>query len=379
MLSAVVDAGAQPHWPVIDFAVSAHELQRLECQLRVEVCFSEEQARLDFSAGSPTCPPPDTRAIFARVFERQRAELLINKYDDLVTRQFLRDERWLEFTLLLLQGVNEDEAKVRDAIAVEEALAAAQFDLIAAHLALLCVQGTEGTVVYVEELEREVRFHGVCFDEVREREEIGQRFIDELGVVIAIEDRRREGFRRLFASLVDDEWQQRYSITEDEGVEFFPFEKAEAQARENVRSLLLWRVVVLECDVRLDLENDYEALLGFELERLHRTFLATLPPPAPPAAPAANDDTVVLQPAQPALHGDLRGEDRALDHCGSAPPPAMVEGPAMCGVVANEVAARRESQPLFAATDEVNETPVAVHPRLADEEVAAMWKELERL
>ena len=253
-------------------------LQREETVARVDIEVDEDHARRDaieiacglhdnpdadwddiqaaklriytMSSGYSTCPPVDEAERQRHVFHNARDKLLEAKYDRLVTRQFLREARWLDFTLRRIEMLVRAEAGVRERIEQLAAHEVAPFALVRLQLDVLVAQGTEGTPVHVEEVEREVRFRVITFDEISAREVLQMEKDADLASSQRREQGRHENERAARESFVSSEWFERYLVDRDYEVELTPMLETEMRERQRLLILHLWRVVLDESSGR---------------------------------------------------------------------------------------------------------------------------------
>ncbi len=152
------------------FALDLHQLQMDEYSNRATLLVSEfaergyvAQGRLSLAEpGMYLCPAPVAADFYASFLKRKRLELT-EKYQDLVTRQMLREERWLEYTVALLQELVEDESVQRDTLLVESLQDIPRLSLCHMQLQMISAQGTEGTVIFVEASFTSGISSGICF------------------------------------------------------------------------------------------------------------------------------------------------------------------------------------------------------------------------
>lgn len=201
-----------------------------------------------------TCPPPDHDTFYAS-FLRRRGLELTEKYQGLITRHQIREARWTEYTTLMLREVVEDEAKARQQLLVDSMAPIPQLTLCHLQLQMVSAKGTEGTVIFVEETEREVRYHVVLFEQVAAYEALVEQELIERHAAQQATDNRlaREANDR--GVLEAEECGARWTLEEQEDSERHPIHMLEPTARGHIYVLYLWRCVVQEANERIAMEN----------------------------------------------------------------------------------------------------------------------------
>lgn len=241
----------------VHVAQQARELLVAEFSERTSIAADEFSYRGSIAAGRISlaepgvylCPHPCTKEFYASFLKRRRLELT-EKYQNLITRQMLREERWLEYTVALMQDVVDKEAEERDRIVSASLQDIPRLTLCHAQLQMVSAQGTEGTVIFVEEMEREVRFRVMVFDEIAAYEEL----------VAAEEVHRRESQEREAARLEAErdargrieaeEWNARWVVEREEEKYFYETVSGAPADRNRIYEMFLWRLMVQESEDR---------------------------------------------------------------------------------------------------------------------------------
>jgi hypothetical protein len=259
--------------PNVDFKsphcqAATKELQMVELSVRATILGDEFTERGNIADGRLSlaepgiylCPAPRPAEFYASFLKRKRLELTA-KYQDLVTRQMLREERWLEYTVALLQELVEDESTQRAELLVASLQDIPRLTLCHMQLQMVSAQGTEGTVIFVEEMEREIRFRVMIFEEVQEYEAL----LSNEAVGCADAKRREE------ARLAEEhdargcigaaEWNARWLLEREEDSEFPHFGSLASQDRDRITSLLVWRMICQEADERFAIEREWSEML----------------------------------------------------------------------------------------------------------------------
>ena len=204
---------------------------------------------------------------YARWFAEQMElakRTIAAKTDGLVTRQTLRDEKWAEFTLRKIVALLLQEERARESLELEESPYTSFYTRWALQLERLVVEGTTGTVIHVEESETPAR-------QYIERQQLDN--FNSITEVDLVEGSRSHHMRlereRLDAEEGDrgrvevEEQVRRFELSEVYEVEWPLIWAEEREARRNVTLLLLWRIVVEECDERLCIEASEVEQLRF--------------------------------------------------------------------------------------------------------------------
>lgn len=190
-------------------------------------------------------------------FVRLRKQLLEDS-SDLVTRRFLRAERWLEYTLQHLCDLVIREAKIRSSLEALETRERCSMDVHALRLQALVDEGTQGTIIEVEELEREVRYRVLLFEEVADRESLEEATFDDRISTRVREARRCERELHARLALCDEEGNARWNIAEAEHEPRFVLSRQLEHDTDQLFGLLRWRVIVKETDLRYSIEHEEE-------------------------------------------------------------------------------------------------------------------------
>lgn len=250
----------EPH----PFAVNVHQLQLEECSSRATLLVSEfaergyvAQGRLSLAEpGVYLCPAPVPAEFYASFLKRKRLELT-EKYQDLVTRQMLREERWLEYTVALLQELVEEESVQRETLLVESLQDIPRLSLCHMQLQMVSAQGTEGTVIFVEEMEREIRFRVMIFEEVQTYELLVSSELSERALAKEREEERLANDADARGCVGAAEWNARWLLEREEEKAFEPLFGLVDEDRTRIASLLKWRIVCRESDARFAIETEY--------------------------------------------------------------------------------------------------------------------------
>lgn len=218
------------------------------------------------------CPPPNLDHFYGAFLRRKRLELT-EKYQDLITRQMLREDRWLEYTVLMIKELIENEAVARRAILIDSVADVPRFVLVHLQLQMISAQGTEGTVIYVEEMEREIRFRVMIFEEIEAYEFLVQQELDERAAAKAREVERLANEADARGIVGAAEWNARWLIEREEEKEFELQIPRVAEDRCRIIEMYLWRVMQSEAQSRWDIEECYSvALYGHKASRKHSPF-----------------------------------------------------------------------------------------------------------
>ncbi|CUG87083.1 Hypothetical protein, putative [Bodo saltans] len=206
------------------------------------------------------CPAPRPSEFYASFLKRKRLELT-EKYQDLITRQMLREERWLEYTVALLQELVEEETTQRAELLVRSLQDIPRLTLCHMQLQMVSAQGTEGTVIFVEEMEREIRFRVMIFEEVQAYETLVANEALSAANAKKRETNRLAEEHDARGCVGAAEWNARWLLEREEDAEFPQFDSLASKDRERITSLLTWRLVCLEADGRFAVENEWNRML----------------------------------------------------------------------------------------------------------------------
>lgn len=229
------------------------DVQVEEIQHRIDVeVLGEEDLRVTFGSMLAVAT---IESYYDDAFVQLRNQLL-QRCNGLITREFLRAERWLEFTLQRLSEVVTAETKFRASIEALETRGRCDMDVRQLRLETLVIQGTQGTIVEVEELEREVRFHVIVFDEVAVREALAEQELDDFAAATVKMNKRRERQRQEQLALFDKEQIARWQIRDAEESPRLEIENSMQSLGALLYGLLQWRLIVAETNIRFDVEHD---------------------------------------------------------------------------------------------------------------------------
>ena len=246
-----------------------HEVERDEVGDRVDIEAEEERSR----ACVPSCRVPDDLVYRAKL-RAAKAHLLDGPvYRGLITRQFKREERLLEFFSELMRRLSVAEDESRVTLVTDERQAASSLDRYGVLLAYYATAGYDGTTISVETDERELREMRLVPDEAEAWLELQEEAEIDAELAGRASDSRRQHELDEMAVVCDEESIGRWHVTEAEDSERVDFERDFLESWRRLCRRLEWVIVTNEADARYAIEDAEQRFRFSELREARASAL----------------------------------------------------------------------------------------------------------